>query len=531
MKNYIKIAFLLATAWTITACEKDEGGKEPPIAAGSVEVRGTLVDIRTLAAGEKVFPQHDRYTFGQDADNLFDQPAVYAAGLMESRGAEAFRCGSAGTVCLATDCADMQAEGWTRTDKTLAVNDIPYYVYSYDYGTPGKWAAVPDPAGRKYTTLLFAQQLSVAGVTVPGTVIAQVPVLRGSNINNVSMTILPGGEYIASCTGATGPGARGVTLFTSQDKGRTWKMLSQDNLDANGIANYNNIFVHDGTLYMMGTGVGGQDVLITRSTDNGRTWSYPSGEQDGVLLRGSYHSSSVPVVVSGGRIWRAMESVSDNKKSAFVMSAPADADLLRADSWTSTNTFAIEASTDTGDASISEAIEGNMVATPEGKLYNILRASSTTTSMKACKLTVTDETELKYGGVNDMINLPGGGKKFTIRYDERSRRYWAITNPASSNTNGMEHNGIYANGITYDLVRNRMVLCYSTDLSTWIQYKGIVSDVDPFFHGFQYADWMFDGDDIVAVCRMACPESRGLPVRQHDANFMAFFRIRDFRNL
>lgn len=130
-----------------------------------------------------------------------------------------------------------------------------------------------------------------------------------------------------------------------------------------------------------------------------------------------------------------------------------------------------------------------------------------------------------------MITLPGGGKKFTIRYDDRSKRYWAVTNPASSNMKGQKHNGIYANGITSDLVRNRLVLCYSTDLSTWVQYKEIVYDPDPFFHGFQYVDWVFDGDDIVAVCRMACPESRGLPVRQHDANLMSFFRIRDFRNL
>lgn len=531
MKNHIRTALLLAAAWCFAACEKEDNNAGSPIAADAVEVRGTLVDIRTLAAGEKVFPQHDRYIFGHDADALFDTPTLYAAGLMESRGAETFRCGSAGTVYLATDCADMQAEGWERTDKSLAVNDIPYYVYSYDYRTPGKWVPVPDPVQRRYTTLLFAGTLRVADTQVPGTVVAKVPALRGSSINNVALAILPDGTYIASCTGATGPGAKGVTLFTSQDKGRSWQVLSQDNLPVNGIANYNNLFVHDGALYMMGTGVGGQDVLIARSTDNGRTWTYPADEQSGLLLRGAYHSSSVPAVVSGGRIWRAMERVGEGGKTAFVMSAPADTDLLDASNWTSSAPIPLNTAWEAEGGAISELIEGNMVATPDGKLYNILRASSTGTSLAAARATVADENELKFTSPGDFIKLPGGGKKFTIRYDERSKRYWAITNPASANAKGKKHNGIYAGGITCDLIRNRMVLCYSTDLGTWIQYKEIVADADPFFHGFQYTDWMFDGDDIVAVCRMACPESRGLPVRQHDANFMAFFRIADFRDL
>ena len=145
------------------------------------------------------------------------------------------------------------------------------------------------------------------------------------------------------------------------------------------------------------------------------------------------------------------------------------------------------------------------------------------------KLQVSDENTLSTPDDDSVVKLPGGGKKFTIRYDPESRRYWTLANPASAD--GMKHDGIYSSGLTYDLVRNRLVLIYSTDLSTWVQYKQILYDADPFFHGFQYVDWQFDGSDIVAVCRMACPESRGLPVRQHDANFMTFHLIENFRSL
>ncbi len=224
MKNHLKITFLLAAAWALAACGKEEGGHDAPLAAGAMEVRGNLVDIRTLAAGEKVFPQHDDYLFDEDAGMLFEEPTAYAAGLMESRGAEAFRCGSAGTVRLATDCADMQAEGWAGTDEVLMVGDIPYRIYTHAYATPGKWTPVPDPEGRKYTTLLFAPQLRVADVRTPGTVIAQVPELRGRTISNVSLAILPNGDYLASCTGVS----QGASLFVSEDRGASWRMLVEN---------------------------------------------------------------------------------------------------------------------------------------------------------------------------------------------------------------------------------------------------------------------------------------------------------------
>lgn len=535
MKNMIRFVLLFLVTTIFASCSKEDKVWEAPVAAGTVEVRGTLVDIRSATAGEKVFPQHDGYTFQTDIEELFETPYSYAVGLMESRGAEAFRCGSAGTVYLATDCSNMQAAGWTAQKRSFQVGEIDYYLYAYRCTTPNQWVDIPNPADRKYSTMLFAQKLSVAGTSIPGTVIAQTPVLRQNAINNVCMTILPNGEYIAACTGSTVEN-QGVSLFVSSDRGRSWKVLSQNNLAVNGIANYCNIFVHDGALYMMGVGPSRQNVVITRSDDNGRTWTNPQDETNGILMCGSFHSSSVPVVVSGGRIWRAMETYDNDVKTAFVMSAPADADLLQASSWTATNSIQGTAPANDEDwqfngARISELIEGNVVATPDGKLYNILRASSRYTSQAAGMATVVNENKLEISIPYNLISFPGGGKKFTIRYDDRSRRYWTITNPSSRNVAGMSHNGIYASGITDDLVRNRLVLCYSTDLATWIQYKEIVSDPDPFFHGFQYVDWMFDGEDLVAVCRMACPESRGLPVRQHDANFMTFFRIENFRTL
>ncbi len=85
--------------------------------------------------------------------------------------------------------------------------------------------------------------------------------------------------------------------------------------------------------------------------------------------------------------------------------------------------------------------------------------------------------------------------------------------------------------MSHSLERNRLVLVCSADLVNWIEVETVLYDPDPFFHGFQYADWEFDGDDIVGVVRVGAPESRGLPIRQHDSNMMSFIRIRNFREL
>lgn len=530
MKNSIKTALLfLLAGFLFGACEKEDGGAaETPLPAGAVEVRGTLIDIRTFAAGKEAFPQQSDYIFDSDIETLFDTPLSYATGLLKARGAEAFRCGSAQTVYMATTSSGLNAAGWSATEKSFTVNDLTYHLYSYVCRTPGQWIEIPDPADREYATMLFAETLSVACDPVPGTVVAQVPELRGSTVSNASIAILPNGNYVASCTGVTD----GAALFVSKDRGATWSLLVENVTALNHIRNYYNLFVFEGALYMMGAGAGNQNLLISRSEDNGVTWTEPTDATNGVLLTGGFHSAAVPVVVYDGRLWRACETAGSDTsiKRPFVISAPVDADLLDASSWTKSDNLITDNEMIVNEKTVTELIEGNMVATSDG-LYNILRASSRQTSQLAAKVTVTSPSKLTFSVSNDFITFPGGGKKFTIRYDEQSRRYWTLSNPAASKYVGMKNDGLYLNGITRDLIRNRLVLCYSTDLITWVPYKVVLENEDPFFHGFQYVDWQFDGSDLVAVCRMACPERRGLPYRQHDANILSFLRIADFRNL
>ena len=126
--------------------------------------------------------------------------------------------------------------------------------------------------------------------------------------------------------------------------------------------------------------------------------------------------------------------------------------------------------------------------------------------------------------------MPGGGKKFTVRYDTVSGKYWTLANPCYDEDRVRTHTGWYNTRIYPIFLRSRLVLCSSADLRNWTVVKEVISSNNCFFHGFQYTDWEFDGNDIIAVSRTAFPESRGLPIRQHDANMLTFHRITDFRS-
>jgi hypothetical protein len=115
-----------------------------------------------------------------------------------------------------------------------------------------------------------------------------------------------------------------------------------------------------------------------------------------------------------------------------------------------------------------------------------------------------------------MVAFPGGAKKFTIRYDRRSKLYWAVTNPAPGVPNPAS-------------VRNTLALISSPDLRHWRVRTTILTHPDSVHHAFQYADWQFDGADLAIVSRTAFDDDDGGAHRAHDANFLTFHRVARFR--
>src|SRR5690606_33831241 len=131
---------------------------------------------------------------------------------------------------------------------------------------------------------------------------------------------------------------------------------------------------------------------------------------------------------------------------------------------------------------------------------------------------IENANTINFDPQNDIIDFPGGAKKFTIRYDETSGRYWTLTNIINEDN---------ANpNVPPSSIRDTVALMSSDDLKDWDVYDIVIQDLSNQAKiGFQYLDWIIDGDDILAVSRTAYPDQFGDASNYHNANYLTFHRI------
>ena len=79
--------------------------------------------------------------------------------------------------------------------------------------------------------------------------------------------------------------------------------------------------------------------------------------------------------------------------------------------------------------------------------------------------------------------------------------------------------------------RNMLPLACSPNLRTWELRCILLHHPDRKNHAFQYVDWQFDGDDIIAASRTAYDDAEGGAHNAHDANYLTFHRFASFREL
>ena len=265
---------------------------------------------------------------------------------------------------------------------------------------------------------------------VPGVVIDHSPASSGIYIGSPSLAVLPNGDYVASHD-EFGPKStehsRAVShIFRSHDRGATWKKIAT----IHG-AFWSTLFTHRGALYLIGPDKHYGNVLIRRSTDGGVTWTSPTNSTTGLLRGdGEYHCAPVPVIEHAGRLWRAMERRDPPvawgiNYRAGMLSVPADADLLNAANWTCSNFLPSDRAWNGGD--MGAWLEGNAVVTPAGEVVDVLRVQTKSPDEKAALVHISpDGKAASFDPATDFIPFPGGAKKFTIRFDPQTKRYWAL---------------------------------------------------------------------------------------------------------
>lgn len=359
---------------------------------------------------------------------------------------------------------------------------------------------------------------------LPGRLVSYSPSASSKYIGSPGLAKLADGTLVASHDefgGGSSMNTSAVTqIFRSTDNGVSWTPAAV----VNG-AFWSNLFVHRGALYLLGVNRQYGDVVIRRSSDGGFTWTAPDSADTGLLAGGGqYHCAPMPVIEHAGRLWRAMERRDPASGwapnfRAGMMSIPTGADPLDASRWTFSNLLPSQSSWLGGG--FGGWLEGNAVVDPAGNLLNLLRVDHPDHPEKAAMLSVSpDGLATAFDPATGFVDMPGGSKKFAIRHDAVSNRYWSLANQVPVAFQAGRHPAS---------TRNTLSLVSSADLRQWTDHGTVISHPDPTRHGFQYVEWQFDGDDIIATARTAFVDTAGGAANYHDANHLTFHRIRGFR--
>lgn len=307
-------------------------------------------------------------------------------------------------------------------------------------------------------------------------------------------------------------------VFVSEDNGASWKYLSDIEP-----CFWGKLLIHHDKLYMLGMSTEYGALLIYKSDDWGITWSEPvTILEAGSREKGGPHKAPMPIVEHKGRLWTAIDygSWDTGGHASGVVSVPVDADLMDARNWDATPFLQYNSGWEgTITGGTPGLLEGNIVVTPEGELVNFLRYHTIggTPDYGRAIMLRADQTNPRSGlEFYRVVDFPGNMTKFTIAYDEVSKRYYSLVNRVT-NENLKQ--------------RNILTLVSSPDLIHWeikrdvLNYEDNGWPEDSTKAAFQYVDWLFEGDNIIAVSRTAINGA----YNYHNANHITFHRFRNFR--
>ncbi|MDO4994791.1 MAG: polysaccharide deacetylase family protein [Bacteroidales bacterium] len=505
--------------------ESEEPVEQVDAVAVSIEARGWM-EVTTLANGNTAFGNRS-YTYNSVRKEL--------SGLYVTRynGGDApsllVTAQADGDLYIAQadgdNSYDVVAEGWTL---------VPDYTFHYNDGTNTGFTVYKRTVTEGEVVIIHTTAwqgilvLSSSAITynllspiippVPGVVVHHSIASSKQFVGSPSIVKLNDGTLIASNDHFGSSFISNTFVSRSTDGGETWEQIAEIER-----LNWSKLFTRGDELYLLGVAprvpIGYGDIVILRSNDGGETWTKPFDTEHGLLRVGYYHCAPTPVVHHNGRLWRGMENQGQDGGwgpfGAFIMSVPDSVNLLRSLNWRFTN----ELQYTSGAVDAFTWLEGNAVVTREGEMVDVLRLHYLPDDRAAIAHVSEDGRQFTFDPQNDISYLPGACKKFTINFDSVSNRYWTISNyvlPRFRNND---------TGST----RNTLALSWSDDLVHWT-IKDILLHTDEIgIRAFQYADWLIDGDDILAVVRTAWPDESGNADSPHNANYLTFHRFRNFR--
>lgn len=165
-------------------------------------------------------------------------------------------------------------------------------------------------------------------------------------------------------------------------------------------------------------------------------------------------------------------------------------------------------------------LEANALVRPDGKVCCLSRIASDE-GIYAGYFELKDDATIDETTVGKR-QFYGAASKFTVRYDEKTGMYWSLANYVPDSL--QKANGNRSAGG----MRSILALTSSADLNEWKVNAIVLASDDVDSVGFQYVDFIFDGDDILFLSRTSYDDGLGGGDGYHNANFMTFHRIENY---
>ncbi len=299
-------------------------------------------------------------------------------------------------------------------------------------------------------------------------------------------------------------------LKRSTDQGKTWEKVGEvDEL------RWASLFEWQGKIYLLGDDRSKGTAVIARFDPfTGQTVRRDLGVKMG---------GGAPNVVgfANGRIYKAYNN--------GVLSAADTADLLSAASWVVSNdpqTLITRAEYNeiTGKTSNPNNVfrfeEGNVIVTPEGKLYVMYRidAAPTIGYTAFFELSANGKTLSVVQECRGIVKFPYTQSKFSVRYDAATGLYLSLTSLDTA-----QNDNVYQ--------RNVLGLVASKDLIHWevievllVDREMVNSTYSIYAHGFQYVDFVISDGNLYFLVR----EAVGDTIRFHDAKDLTFYTLENY---
>lgn len=302
-----------------------------------------------------------------------------------------------------------------------------------------------------------------------------------------------------------------TVLFYSDDDGKSWRYLT----DLYPFY-WGSLLYHRGVLYILGLTTEYGNLQIACSRDGGKTWSSPVNlfyGSNNQCPYGGMHRAPMHFTEHDGRLYTTCEYGCWTKNGSThcpaILSVDSEADLMIPENWYCSDFMPFEGEWKKASGFRGDAIEGNIVLSPDGEMYSYMRWKIGS----LLRLRIDPEDPEKAPEFAGILEAPVSNSMFRL-IPKKGGGYRMITNRMTP--------------VLETKKLSFSVRCVLSEFETDdLEHFRFVKDIfnyendDPATTGFQYPTFIDEDGMLSLVIRTAYNGADNF----HNSNYMLFYRM------